>query len=191
MRAIFIDIQRPLESKLLDPVTSQSLGGMVTSLNIKLDKPRREFNVRSWDTLLHQQMELLRNEIHSGRANGVYWLDGEKYGFIEEPMFVANGNSVQKQFQLPVNNVFPSSCKFWDNQTLKTDWTINSEPAIVTFTSAPTGRITFIGKRKFRVIQKVENDVLLAESQLFSNTTDGVYTAEPINFIEVEAVDIA
>lgn len=190
MRAIFIDVQRPLDSKLLDPVDTQSLGGMVTTLTTKLARPRREFGVRSWDTLLHQQIELLRNEIHTGRANGVYWLDGDKYSEINEPMFIGNGNGVQLQFPLPINNVFPSSCKFWDNQTLKTDWTLSTEPAVVTFTSAPIGRITYVGKRKFRVIQKVDNDTILSESQIFSSDTDSAYTAEPIIFLEVEGVDI-
>ena len=191
MRAIFIDIQRPLDSKLVDPVNSQSLGGMVMSVNTKLTKPRRDFSIRSWDNLLASQIELLRSDLHGSRSGGVFWFDGDVWSNINEPMFVANGNGSQLQFQLPVDNVFPSSCKFWDNQTLVTDWTMNSDPAIVTFTSAPTGRITFIGKRKFRIMMADNQDTLLSESQLWSDGTDGVYSMQPINFVEVEAVSVA
>lgn len=191
MRAIFIDIERPLESRLLDPVNMQGLGDMAISVQTKTTRPRREFSIKSWDTLLEQQMELIRNEIHAARAIAVFWLDGDKYADINEPMFVANGNGSQTEFPLPVNNVFPSSCKFWDNQTLKTDWTMISEPAVVSFTAAPTGRITFVGRRKFRVMQRNDNETLLAESQLYSNTTDGVYSFQPLNLIEVEGVNVA
>lgn len=191
MRAVFIDIQRPIDSKLNDPTNSQSLGGMVMSVNTKLTKPRRDFSIRSWDTLLANQIELIRNDMHSSRSSAVFWLDGDVWANINEPMFVANGNGVQTQFPMPVDNIFASSCKFWDNQTLKTDWTLISDPATVTFTAAPTGRITFIGKRKFRVMLSENQDTLLSESQLWSNSTDGVYSMQPLNFIEVEAVNVA
>lgn len=191
MRAFFIDPQRPIESRLLDPVAAQNLGGASVSLAAKLEKPRREITVKSWDTLLQAQVEQIRNEIHAARSTGVFFVDGDIWATIEYPMFVANGNGVQKQFPLPVNDVFPSSSKFWDDQTLKTDWTMVRDPATVTFTAAPTGRITWIGKRKFRMIIIPSEDSIFNESQLYRNSTDGVYSMAPLIFLEVEGVNRA
>lgn len=191
MRALFIDIQRPLESKLLDPINQEQIGEGVISMSAKLSKPRREFTVNSWDTLLQAQIEQIRNEIQGARGTAVFYLDGDIWAEINEPMFISNGNGVQKQFPLPVDNIFPSSCKFWDNQTLKTDWTIIRDPATVTFTAAPTGRITFVGRRKFRVINTPSDSGIFNESQLYRNEDEGAYSMSPLVFLEVEAINIA
>jgi hypothetical protein len=188
MRGIFIDIQRPLDSKLIDPLEVNSLGEAAVSLVNKLSKPRREFSIRSWDTLLQSQIEQIRNEIHAGRSTGVFFTDGDIWADITEPMFVANGNGIQKQIPLPVDNIFPSSCSFYDNGVLKTDWTIIRDPATVVFTAAPTGRITFTGKRKFRVVLTANDGSIFSESQLYRNEDDGVYNFQPLVFIEVEGV---
>ena len=191
MRAIFIDIQRPLDSKLLDPLITNQLGEAAVSLSNTYPKPRREFRVQSWDTLLQAQIEQVRNEIHGARSTGTFFVDGDIWAEINVPMFVANGNGVQTQFPLPVDNIFPSSCKFWDNTEVKTDWTMVRDPATVTFTAAPTGRITFTGKRKFRCIIAATEDSIFSESQLYRNTEDGVYSFTGIVLREVEAVNRA
>jgi len=189
MRAFFIDPQRPIESRLLDPISNEVLGEMVLSLSNKLQKPRREIRINSWDTLLQDQIEQIRNEIHGGRGTGVFFLDGDIWATINYPIFVGNGNGVQTEFPLPINDAFPSSWKFWDNQTLKTDWTMVRDPATVVFTAAPTGRITGTGKRKFRVILQTSDDSIFTETQLYRNTTDGVYSMNPLVFLEVEAIN--
>jgi hypothetical protein len=191
MRALFIDIQRPLDSKLLDPINSEQLGENAISMSNKLTKPRREFSIRSWDTLLQAQVEQIRNEIHGARSTGVFFIDGDIWAEINEPMFVANGNGIQKQFPLPVDNIFPSSCQFYDNGVAKTDTTFVRDPATVIFTAAPSGRITFTGKRKFRVIMVPSDTGIFNESQLFRDDDDGAYTVQPLVFTEVEAVNRA
>lgn len=189
MRAIFIDIQRPLDSSLLDPLVTNQLGESAISMASKFPKPRREFKVKSWDMLLEAQIEQIRNELHAARGAGVFFIDGDVWSEINVPMFVANGNGSQKQFPLPIDNVFPSSCKFWDDTSVKTDWTIVRDPATVTFTAAPSGRITFTGKHKFRVALASSEDGIFSESQIFRNTEDGVYSFSAIVLREVEAVN--
>jgi len=192
MRALFLDPIRPIGSKLLDPSQSSDLGGSgALSISKKLDRPIREFNIKSWDTLLKTQMEQIRNEIHAGRISGVFWLDGDQYGETEEPIFIAEGNSAQLQFVMPYPNLFAPSWKIWDGTTLVTTWTIDEEPGVITFQSAPTGRITGIGKRKFRVVMVDSSGSILSETQLYSHLEDGVYSMEPITLREANGVAIA
>jgi hypothetical protein len=61
----------------------------------------------------------------------------------------------------------------------------------VTFATAPTGRITGTGKRKFRVILQTSDDSIFSETQLYRNSTDGAYNMSPLSFLEVEGVNIA
>ena len=191
MRALFIDIQRPLESSLRDPLINNQLGDAAVSIANVYPKPRREFRVKSWDTLFQAQIEQIRNEVHAARSSGTFYVDGDIWAEINYPMFVANGNGVQKQFPLPIDNVFPSSCKFWDDTTLKTDWTMIKDPATVVFTAAPTGRITFTGKHKFRCIMIPAEESIFTESQLYRSTEEGVYNFSGIVFREVEAINRA
>lgn len=192
MRALFLDVNRPLESKLLDPGGNEDLGsGGAVSLSRKLDRPIREFTIKSWDVLLKTQIEIIRNEIHAGRITGVFWTDGDQYGEITEPIYIADGNGNQTQFTMPFANVFAPSWKIWVGQVLTTAWTMDEEPGVITFTSAPTGRITGIGKRKFKVIMVDNSDSILTESQLVTTATDGGYSMEPITLREANSVNLA
>lgn len=193
MRTLFLDVIRPIDSKLLDPSQSDDLGsGGAISRSPKYDRPIREFSLKSWDTILRDQMEIIRNEIQAGRITGIFWLDGDQYGEITEPIFIGEGNSSQTQFVMPFPNVFAPSWKIWDGRTLKTDWTMDEEPGVITFTSAPIGRLTGIGKRKFRVVIVDSSDSILSESQLYTNTDgEGVYSMQPIIFREANGVNIA
>lgn len=194
MRALFLDPIRPITSKLLDPSQSSDLGGGgAVSISKKLDRPIREFSVASWDTLLKTQMELIRNEIQAGRISGVFWLDGDQYGETTEPIFIAEGNGSQKQFVMPYPNVFAPSWKIWDGIDLITDWTMDEEPGVLVCTTAPSGRITGIGKRKYRVIMIDSSGSILSETQLYSRIDDsaGVYSMEPIILREANGVSVA
>jgi hypothetical protein len=192
LRCLFLEVNRPLDSKLLDPVGNEDLGsGGAVSLSKKLDRPIREFTVKSWDQLLRSQIEMIRNEIHAGRITGVFWTDGDQYGDITEPIFIADGNGSQTQFVMPFANVFAPSWKIWVGQALTTTWTMDEEPGVITFTSAPTGRITGLGKRKFRVVMVDNSGSILSESQLVTTSTDGAYSMEPIVLREANAVNVA
>ena len=193
IRALFLDPVRPINSKLLDPSQSADLGGGgAVSISKKLDRPIREFSIKSWDTLLRTQMELIRNEIQAGRISGVFWFDADQYGETTEPIFIGEGNSSQLQFVMPYPNVFAPSWKIWDGSTLVTDWTMDDEPGVITFTSAPSGRITGMGKRKYRVIMIDSSGSILSETQLYSRSSDGagVYSMEPIVLREANGVNI-
>lgn len=192
MKAVFIDVQRPIESKLIDPnSSSQNVGDSAISRLALLTKPRREFTFKSWDTLMGPQAEIIRNWIHMARITGVFALDGDHYGIIEEPIFIAEGNGVQKEYPLPFDNVYPSSWKIWVGTTLNTGWTMKPNSGILVFSSAPTGRITGIGKRWFRVAFDDQEASLLNESQVYSSPEDQVYSLQPITLIEVEGVDVS
>jgi len=191
MRTLFLDVKRPVESRLLDPSTAEDLGGAAKSINKKLYKPVREFSLEPWDQLLRTQMEIIRNEIHAGRITGVFWLDGDQYGDITEPIFIAEGNGVQTEFPLPFDNVFAPSWVIYVNGVVYTNWTMQEESGVLVCGTAPTGRITGKGKRKFRVIMQNSSESILSESQLYSNDPDGVYALQnPLVFLEVEATNI-
>lgn len=191
MKALFLDIQPPLESKLLDPRSTQNLGVGALSLSKKLDRPLREFSAKTWEKLLRDQIQILRNEIHAGRVTGVFFTDGDQYGDIVEPIFISDGNGSQTQFLMPFPYVHAPSWKIWDNQTLKTDWVMDEEVGSITFTAAPVGRITGIGKRKFKVVIIDNSESLLNESQIYKNNSgEGVYEHTAIVLREVFGVNV-
>ncbi len=189
MRTLFLDAQRPINSRLLDPPNKQNLGSGTISISQKLEKPMREFSIKSWDQLLRDQIEIIRNEIHAGRITAVAWFDGDQWGDITEPIFIGEGNGAQLEFPMPFDNCFPPSWKIWVNQTLNTSWSMSGD--ILTFTAAPTGRITGIGKRKFRVIVVDNSDAIMSEEQILTSNEEGVYSMEPLVFQEVRATSIA
>lgn len=190
MRTLYLDIERPMDTRLLDPSNSEKVGGPVLTINTSFTKPMREFTIRSWNTLLKDQMEIIRNEVHAGRISGVFWFDGEAYGDITEPIYIGDGNNSQTEFPMPFDNVFAPSWEIKVNNVLNTGWTMYEQSGVLVFTSAPTGRITGTGKRKFRVVMTPNSDSLLGESQLYSRSDDGVYTMQPITLTEVQAVNI-
>jgi hypothetical protein len=191
MKALFIDVQRPIESRLLDPATTEAVGDAVITRSARLPKPRREFTLKSWDTLLATQAELIRNGIHASRITSVFWFDGDKYAEIEERIFIGEGNGSQLEFPLPYNNVFPSSWKIYVNETLNTGWTMRKDSGVIVFSSAPSGRISGLGKHKFRVVMVDESDSILSESQIYSSDQGQVYELAPITLLEVEGVNVA
>ena len=194
MRGLFIDIDYSaggLESRLLDPATRSELGGGAFAINKRLFKPVREFSLKSWDKLFRDQMENIRNEIHSGRITGVFWLDGGQYGEIKEPIFIGEADGQRTEFPMPVDNCFAPSWKIYINGVLNTSWTMAEESGVLIFSTAPTGRVTGTGKRKFRVIIIDDSDSILAENQVYTNKTgDGVYSQTAIKLLEVEAVNV-
>ena len=190
MRCLFLDIQRPAASKLTDPSNAQDLGSGNVSISRRFEKPMREFSLKSWERLFRDQMEIIRNEIHAGRITAIANFDGDQWGNITEPIFIAEGNGSQLEFPMPFDNCFPSSWKIWVGQTLNTAWTMPGD--VLTFSSAPTGRITGIGKRWFRVRMVDNSDSVLGESQVYTNTDgDGVYEMEDITLREVQGTSIA
>lgn len=187
MRTLLIDAQRPIESRLLDPANKESTGNAAYSISRKYEKPMREFSVKSWDTMLRDQIEIIRNEIHAGRVTATAWFDGDQWGNVRKPIFIAEGDGIQEEFPMPFDNCFPSSWKIWVNQTLTTTWAMVGDTLI--FTSAPSGRITGIGKHKFRVIIVDNAESLLTESQIYTNTEEqGVYSMTPIVLREVQGM---
>jgi hypothetical protein len=191
MRTLFLDIKHPIESRLLDPSTSDDLGGAAKTIHKKLQKPIREFSLEPWDQLLRDQMEVIRNEVHAGRITGVFWLDGDQYGDITEPIFIADGNGVQTEFPMPFDNIFAPSWIIYEDGVAITNWTMKEESGILVCGTAPSGRLTGIGKRKFRVIFRDSSESILSETQLYSSDTDGVYALQnPITLLEVEATNI-
>jgi len=190
MRALFLDIERPIESRLLDPSSSEKLGQGATSRSASLAKPIREFTLKSWDTLLLAQAEKIRNEIHAARITGVFWLFINGYNEATEPIFIGQGNGSQTEFPAPYNDILAPTWKLYVNQTLTTGWTAPGGDTFK-FISAPTGRITGIGKRKFRVVITENNESILSESQIFSGPDGSVYVIEPLIFTEAEGVNVA
>lgn len=192
MKALFFDLDGPLDSQLIDPSSIDNVGDGIVAIKKKLFKPKREFGLKSWDTLLKDQMEIIRNAVHSYRITAVFYFDGDFYGEITEPIYIADGNNSQLEFPMPFDNVFASSWIIYVNGTIVTNWTMMEEEGVLVFDSAPTGRITGKGKRKFRVIFKPDQTTLLNESQIYRNTSgDAVYSAQPIVLTEVGAVNIS
>ncbi len=191
MKAIFLDIERPMQSRLVDPAISKDLGGGAVSINRRLFKPVREFELKPWEQLLRDQTEILRHIVHESRVTGIFWLDGDQYADIHEPIFIGHGNGVSKEYPMPFNNVFAPSWVIYVNRVPRTDWTMKEEAGILVFSgTAPVGRITGVGKRKFRVIFKPGEDNLLSETQVHTTQKgEGVYSIEPIRLIEVEGVN--
>ena len=191
MRTLWLDCQRPIDSKLLDPSSSDRIGGAALSINKRFAKPMREFSLKSWDTLLADQMEIIRNEVHAGRISGVFWLDGDAWGNITEPVYINDADGVQLQYPMPYDNVFAPSWKIYINGILNTGWTMHEQTGVLVFTTAPTGRITGTGKRKFRVVINENSEAILSESQIYSSRTDGVYSMNALVLMEVEGVNVA
>lgn len=189
MRAMFLDVQRPIGTRLLDPSSTSNLGQGAISRSQSLAKPMREFTIRSWDTLLLEQAENIRNELHAARITGVYWLYIDTYNEATTPIFIGQGNGSQTQFPAPYNDVRRDSWILYVNGTINTGWTVNGD--VFVFSSAPTGRITGIGKRKFRVMLADETESLVSESQLYKGDDGSVYNIEPIVLKEVEGVSIS
>jgi hypothetical protein len=165
MRTLFLDVNYPIQSKLFDPPTRADVGESAVATSAKLDKPRRQFTLQTWDQLLRDQVENIRNEIHSGRITGVFWFDGGPWGDVTENIFIGEGNSFQKEFPMPFDNVFAPSWLIYVNGVLNTNWTMKEQAGILVFTSAPTGRITGNGKRKFRVVLEDQSESILDETQ--------------------------
>jgi hypothetical protein len=161
VRGLFFDINFPMDSNLVDPGIRASIGNSVVSTGIRYEKPRRRFVIRTWDSLLKEQIAILRNEIHAARVTSVLWFDGGSYGDIIEPIFISEGNGLQTEFAMPVDNVFAPSWLIYVNGVLNTAWSMREQSGILVFAVAPTGRITGKGKRKFRVILEDEGDSLL------------------------------
>ena len=188
MRHLILDPSLPIESRLLDAANTDGLGGGAISRSIGFCKPYREFTIKSWENLLQDQAEIIRNAIHGGRITAVYWLQIAGYDTITEPIFIADGNNVQLEFPTPFNDIYAPSWILKVNQTVVTNWTCVGDTFV--FTSAPSGRITGTGKRRYRVIIQANNDSLLNEQQLFVSDEGQVYSLAPVVFTEVEGVNI-
>lgn len=187
MRATFLDVSYPLESNLLDPPIRSAMGDSALSTGRKLEKPRRQFVITiAGEYLLSGQMELLRNAIHSARITGVMWYDGGSWNEITEPIWIADGNSVQTEFLMPFDNVYAPSWILYENGVINTGWTMKEQSGVVVFNTAPTGRITGKGKRKFRVVMEDQSDVILKETQHHQQ----VFSMGTITLREVQAVNI-
>ena len=188
MRALFLEVERPISSKLLDPVQSKRIGDGALSRSASLFKPMREITIKSWDQLLRPQLEKIRNEIAAGRITGTFWLRIDSFGGdMHEPMFIAEGDGVNTQFPMPVNNVYPNSWVITVSGVTVTAWTMTADT--ITFTSAPTGRIEGYGKRKFKVMLQ-ESESILEETEIYRNDTEAVGSVTPLVFIEVEGVNV-
>lgn len=159
MRTLLVRPTIPTPTEILDPVLEAPLGREEYSRRPLTKRARREFDLTFAVNDQYGAERVQEIATYSGGYTPL-WFDGNAWSEIQNPYLVFVGDGVTTQIIVPFKNLFPSSCVFYEDGIVKTDWTMPDDgvSGIVVFTTPPASEseITFIGKRKIKVVLVAE-----------------------------------